>query len=69
MSFRQFSIERGMKYSVYKEYKNNYEKYLNDGYDRGSCWIYMENFEQKYPMIADIYFDIKYEEVLYLHHK
>lgn len=63
MSFREFCIERGMKYEVYKQYKGNYSQYLKDGYKKGATWRYMEEFEQKHPMIASEYFNMKFEEL------
>jgi hypothetical protein len=60
MSFKQYSIERGMSEKVYKQYKNNYYGYLSDGYKKGACWRYMEEFENKYPNISNTYFDVHY---------
>jgi hypothetical protein len=62
MSFKQFSIERGMKEKVYKQYKNNYDGYLLDGYKKGSCWKYMEEFEKQLPVIAFMYFYLYYKD-------
>lgn len=64
MSFRQFSIERGMKEQVYKQYKNNYCGYIEDGYKKGSCWLYMEEFEKQCPDIAHTYYDMRYFDLV-----
>ena len=58
MTFRQFAIGRGMSNELYKTYKGNPEKYIADGYKKGSCWRYMEEFEQEQKVIADKYFDV-----------
>lgn len=58
MTFRQFAIGRGMSNELYKIYKGNPEKYVADGHTKGSCWRYMEEFEQEQKVIADKYFDI-----------
>ena len=58
MTFRQFAIGRGMSNELYKIYKGNPEKYIADGHKKGSCWRYMEKFEQEQKAIADKYFDI-----------
>lgn len=58
MTLRQFAIGRGMSTELYKIYKNNPEKYLTDGYKKGSSWRYLEKFEQEYPYIAEKYFNI-----------
>jgi hypothetical protein len=60
MSFKQYCIERGMNEKLYKQYKNNYDGYILDGYKKGACWRYMDEFEQLYPEIANIYFNIHY---------
>ena len=56
MSFEKFCITRGMSSKVYTKYKNDYIKYLEDGYKKGSSWVYMENFKNKYNDIAKKYF-------------
>ena len=58
MTFRQYAIARGMPNELYKEYKDNPQKYVLDGHKKGSSWRYMEEFEKKYPLIAKKYFDI-----------
>lgn len=57
MTFRQFAIARGMSNELYKIYKDNPEKYVEDGHKKGSSWRYMEEFAEKYPTIANKYFD------------
>jgi hypothetical protein len=56
-TFRKFCIERGMNPKVYKQYKGKYDQYLADGYKKGACWRYMEQFEQDHPEIAAKYYD------------
>jgi hypothetical protein len=56
--FRDFCIQRGMDYKIYKQYKNDYDQYLKDGYKKGSTWRYMEEFEKEHPDIAAKYFDM-----------
>lgn len=58
MTFRQFSIGRGMSNDKYKIYKNSPGKYIADGHKKGSCWRYMEDFENTHPDVAIKYFDI-----------
>ena len=57
MSFREFSILRGMG-NRYKKYRYNWDKYIKDGHKKGKAWRGMEIFEQQYPLIAKKYFDI-----------
>ncbi|MDD4778980.1 MAG: hypothetical protein PHT02_00055 [Tissierellia bacterium] len=64
MSFRQYSIERGMNEKVYKLYKDKYDKYLEDGYKKNACWKYMENFSTEHSEIANTYFDTHYYDIL-----
>lgn len=64
MTFRQFAIGRGMSNKLYKIYKGNPRQYINDGNKKGSCWRYMEEFESKYPIIAQKYFDIAGDDLL-----
>lgn len=58
MTFRQFAIGRGMSNELYKIYKGRPKDYLQDGHKKGSCWRYMEEFENDYPQLAQKYFDI-----------
>jgi len=60
ISFRDFCIQHSIKFDVYKQYKNNYNGYLNDGYSKGAYWRYMEEFESCNPEIANQYFDMSY---------
>jgi hypothetical protein len=66
MSFKSFCIEKGMNYKIYKQYKNDYNKYLSDGYKKGAPWRYLDEFEKNYPEIVDKYFNITYSELSYV---
>lgn len=61
MSFSKFCKNRGMSNENYKIYKNRFNEYLADGNQKGSTWRYMEEFSQKYPNIAKMYFDMKWD--------
>lgn len=61
MSFSEFCKNRGMSNENYKIYKNRFNEYLADGHQKGSSWRYMEEFSQKYPNIAKMYFDMKWD--------
>ena len=60
MSFEEFSKARGMSNENYKKYKLDFDSYLADGGKKGSCWRYYDEFEEKYPEIADKYFHMKW---------
>lgn len=61
MSFSEFCKNRGMSNENYKIYKNRFNEYLTDGHQKGSSWRYLEEFSQKYPNIAKMYFDMKWD--------
>lgn len=56
-SFRLFSQCRGMRKDGYKKYKRDVERYLNEVGFKGSEWRSMEFIENRFPNIADRYFD------------
>ncbi len=60
MSFEEFSKARGMSNENYKKYKLDFNSYLADGGKKGSCWRYYDEFEEKYPKIAEKYFHMKW---------
>lgn len=60
MSFEEFSKARGMSNKNYKKYKLDFDSYLADGGKKGSCWRYYDEFEDKYPEIAEKYFHMKW---------
>jgi hypothetical protein len=64
MSFKEFCIGRGMKEQVYHLYKHNFEQYLQDGYNKGAAWVYMDNFEREHESVARQYYDIRYSDCL-----
>lgn len=57
-SFRLFSQCRGMRDKEYKKYKRDITGYLRDVGFKGSEWRSMEFIQNKFPHIADKYFDI-----------
>ena len=56
-SFRLFAQCRGMRQEGYKKYKRDVEGYLKDIGFKGSAWRSMELIEQRFPAIAEKYFD------------
>lgn len=60
MSFAEYSMARGMSNENYKKYKLNFDSYLADGNSKGSSWRYYEDFSDKYPEIAERYFNMKW---------
>lgn len=60
MTFEEFSKARGMSNEDYKKYKLNFDLYLANGGKKGSCWRYYEDFQTKYPDIANKYFKIRW---------
>lgn len=56
-TFRLFAQCRGMRRDGYKKYKRDIEGYLKDIGVKGSEWKSMEQIEQRFPMIAEKYFD------------
>lgn len=57
LSFRLFSQCRGMTKDGYKKYKRDIEGYVRDVNVKGSAWRSMEFIEQRFPDIAERYFD------------
>lgn len=56
-TFRLFTQCRGMRRDGYKKYKRDIEGYLKEIGVKGSEWKSMEQVEQRFPMIAEKYFD------------
>jgi hypothetical protein len=56
-SFRLFSQCRGMRKNAYTKYKRDVDTYLRDIGIKGSAWRSMEIIENRFPEIADKYFD------------
>lgn len=56
-TFKEYCIVCGIDRKYYEKYKNNPQKYLDDGHKKGSTWRYMEEFESNYPTIANKYFN------------
>ena len=61
-TFREFCIKRGISSKVYKEYKDNPDKYLKDGYKKGSAWRYLDEFSKDNKDIVDMYFDLDFSQ-------
>lgn len=59
MTFEEFSKARGMRNEDYKKYRLDFDSYLKDGGKKGSCWRYYDEFEQKFPNIAEKYFHMR----------
>lgn len=55
MSFKEYSVLKGMG-TKYKEYRNNWEKYIEDGNNKHISWRITEKFEKQFPEIANKYF-------------
>lgn len=64
MSFATYSMARGMSNENYKKYKVNFDKYLNEVGKKGSSWRYYEEFKEKYPEIANKWFNIVADSLL-----
>ncbi len=62
LSFRECCVLRGMS-TFYKEYRNNWDGYLEEGHSKYKSWRILEKFEKQHPEIATKYFDLKFEEV------
>lgn len=60
MTFEQYCKARGMNNADYKKFGMNFAAYLRDGKAKGSSWRYYEEFETKYPAIAEKYFHMKW---------
>lgn len=58
-TFRTFCQCRGMRRNGYKIYKRDIQTYLNNIGIKGLEWREMERIEQKYPEIAQKYYDFK----------
>lgn len=56
-TFRLFSQCRGMRREGYKKYKRDIEGYLREFGFKGSEWRSMELVENRFPTIAEKYFD------------
>jgi hypothetical protein len=63
-SFKLYSQCRGMSNKDYKKYKRNIDRYIKEINKKGSCWVYMEQFEKQYPDIANTYFNIVPDSIL-----
>ena len=50
----------------YAKYKRDFEAFLNEVGKKGSAWRYMEQLEELYPDIAEMYFDFTPCEISYL---
>lgn len=61
MTFEEFSKARGMSNEDYKKYKLDFDSYLADGGKKGSCWRYYDEFTEKYPDIAEKYFNMRWD--------
>jgi hypothetical protein len=55
-SYKEFCQCKAMG-SKYSQYKRNATQYINDGNSKGATWRYMDQLEQKFPSIAEKYFD------------
>ena len=64
MSFATYSMARGMSNENYKKYKVDFDKYLNEVGKKGSSWRYYEEFKNKYPEIANKWFNIIADSLL-----
>lgn len=63
MTFGEYCIKRGISEKVYFEYKDNPDKYLNDGYKKGSTWRAYDDFKAKYPEIVEKYFYLNFDTI------
>lgn len=55
-SYREFCKCKGMG-RKYSKYKKDFVKYLEDGNDKLATWRYMDQLENKFPSMAEMYFD------------
>ncbi len=58
LTFRDFCRCKGMN-SYYKEYRMDFDRYIQDGKTKGRAWRDMEELERICPDIARDYFDVK----------
>lgn len=58
-TFREYCMCKGMGDKRYSIYKRDTKSYLNDGWNKGSAWRYMEEFESANMELATAYFDME----------
>jgi hypothetical protein len=56
-TFREYCIVGGMDRKYYNKYKGDYREYIRAGHKKGSTWKYLDEFTEKYPNIANKYFN------------
>jgi len=60
MRFKEYTILKSMG-DFYKEYRHDWNKFLEDGHKKGKGWRVLEQFEKEYPEIAKDYFDMQFK--------
>lgn len=65
-SYRDYCRCKGMGDKNYAKYKRDFDAFLNEVGKKGSAWRYMEQLEELYPNIAEMYFDFTPCEISYL---
>jgi hypothetical protein len=56
-SYRDYCKCKGMGDKNYAKYHRDFDKYLKEVKTKGAAWKYMEELENKFPDIAEKYFD------------
>lgn len=56
-TYRDYCKCKGMGDKNYAKYKRDFDKYMKEVGVKGAAWKYMEQLEQAYPDIAEMYFD------------
>lgn len=56
-TFKEYCIVAGMDRALSKKYKGDYREYIRNGHRKGATWKYLDDFTEKYPDIANTYFN------------
>jgi len=62
MSFKEYTILKSMG-GLYKEYRNDWDKYLKDGHNKGLGWRIVDEFEKEYPYVAEDYLNMRFNKL------
>ena len=63
LSYRVYAKCKGMGDKNYAKYHRDFDKYIKEVKTKGSAWRYMEELEEKFPDIAEQYFDFVPSEI------
>ena len=63
LSYRVYTKCKGLGDKNYAKYHRDFDKYIKEVKTKGSAWRYMEELEEKFPDIAEQYFDFVPSEI------